>query len=333
MGLKRENISTGLDIGSSAIKSVELKFAKDTIELTGFGLEPVQEDLISSLKKVSVKGPINTSVSGASTVIRCIDFPRMSEDELKQAMKFEVQKYIPFGINDVNLDSYILKEKPLDNKLLVLVAAAKKEFVNQRLKLIQEAGLRVNIVDLDSLALANAFNFNYPKDSGEGLKNKTTAILNIGASISNLNIMEEGLPVLSRDIYIAGNNLTQRIQDTFGVDFQSAEELKFNMDKDKEKSGKISVMAEQVLSDLAKELRVSFDYYESQSASFVAKIFLSGGGSKFLGLKDKLANLLTIEVDYWDPLRRLTIADGVDKEKMGKVSNELAVSVGLALRK
>jgi len=332
MKSKKVSSSIGMDIGTSAVKLIELKFLKDTVELARFNLEPMQADLSSQLKRIAPSSQaINISVSGAQTVIRYIDFPKMNKDELRQALKFEAQKYIPFAINEVNLASYILKEDLPDNKMLVLVAAVKKEFINQRLKLIREAGLKTNIVDLDSLALINAFNFGYAKEEDADTKNKTIALLNIGASMSNLNILEDGHPVLSRDIYIAGNNLTGNIQGAAVIDLKPAEELKPDMDK--EKLNKEVTAAEPVLSDLSKELRTSFDYYESQSASSVSKIFLSGGGSKFTGLKGMLAELLSIEVEYWDSLRQISIADNIDSKEAKELSSQLAVAVGLALRK
>lgn len=325
-------LSLGLDIGTSTIKIVKLKFIQDVVELTRFGLEPIQPDLVALLKRmIESQQSVNISVSGAQTVIRYIDFPRMNADELKQALKFEAQKYIPFALNEINLDSYILKEDLPDNKMLVLVAAVKKEFINQRLKLIQEAGLKTNIVDLDSLALINAFNFSYAKEEDADTKNKTIVLLNIGASMSNLNILENGHPVLSRDIYIAGNELIGKIQDATGMDLKSSEELK--PESDKEKLNKAVTATESVISDLAKELRISFDFYESQSASSVSKIFLSGGGSKFTGLKNILANLLSIEVEYWEPLRQISIADNIDSQEAKELSAQLAVAVGLALRR
>jgi len=329
--LSGERYSIGLDIGTSTIKIAKLKFLKDTVELAGFDLEPIEVDLTSQLKRIAPSQAINISLSGTSTMIRYIEFPRMNEEELKQALKFEAEKYIPFPIDEVNIDSYILKEDLSENKMLLLVAAVKKEFINQRLKLIQEAGLKANIVDLDSLALINAFNFNYPKDEEANIKDKAVAILNIGASISNLNILENSHPVLSRDIYIAGNNLTSKIQETTGIDLKSLGELK--PDIDKEKLNGIILATERVISDLAKELRVSFDFYESQSASSVTRIFLSGGGSKLNGLKDTLANLSAIEVEYWDPLRKISIIDTINSQEVKAISSQLAVAVGLALRK
>jgi type IV pilus assembly protein PilM len=329
-----ESFALGLDIGTASIKAVKLRFLKDKVELSNFVLEPLQADPKPALKRIIEVCGINSagiSVSGSSTVVRYVVFLQMSEAELRQSLQFEAQQYIPFPIKEVHLDSYILKHGLPDNKMLVLVAAVKKELVDQRLKLFQETGFKISSVDFDSLALIKAFNFNYPKEENPDMENKAVALINIGAAMSNLNILEKGIPVFSRDIYIAGNNFTQKIQDILGLDPKSAEELKLNIDK--ERLEKVLAAAESVFSDLAKELRVSFDYYESQSASSVIKIYLSGGGSKFPGLKDMLANFLNIEALYWDPLKKISIADSAGPEKVKEISNQLAVAVGLALPK
>ncbi|MFA5356566.1 MAG: type IV pilus assembly protein PilM [Candidatus Omnitrophota bacterium] len=315
MKTKKQYSRIGLDIGDSAIKLAELGFSKDRVELAGFALKPIAQGQEPELKEViSSPQAVNISISGASTVVRYIYFPRMSRDELRQSLKFEVQKYIPFPINEVNLDCHILREDAADNKMLVLVAAAKKEAVKQHLKLMQDAGIKVGIVDLDTLALINAFTFNYSGEDGPGIKDKTVALLNIGASTSNISILESFIPVLSRDIYIAGNAFVQQV-------------------KDVESANKPAAATEHMLSDFAKEIRVSFDFYESQNSFTVTKIFLSGGGSRLPSLKDMLAGLLGIEVEYWDPLKRIKIADGVDAAQARELSGQLAVAVGLALRK
>jgi len=328
----KERFSVGLDIGTSTVKLVKLKFSKEVVEICDFNIEPLQFDQAAVLKKIVHPHPnikkINISVSGHSAIIRYVNFPKMEVDELMRSLRYEAQKHIPFSIDEVNLDSYILNPDLPDNKMFVLLAAVKKEFINQRLKLIGDAGLNANIVDIDSLALINAFNFNYSNE--DSLKNKTIALLNIGALLSNLSVLDNGIPRLSRDIHIAGNNFTQKLADTLGIDFKSAQELKHNPDK--EKLDKMLTVVESVLSTLAGEVRISFDYYESQNASTVAKIFLSGAGSKLLGLKDMLANLLGIEVEYWDPLRQINIPNDIDSEKLKEVSSQLAVAVGLALR-
>ncbi len=322
----------GLDIGASALKLVKLRFSKDTVELCDFAVEPASADLAPAVKKITESwgiNRVNLSVSGASTVIRYVNFPRMSEEELGQALKFEAQKHIPFSLDTVNLDSCILKENLPDNKMLIMLAAVKKDFLSQRLKIIEDAGLKANIVDIDSLALINAFNFNYYQES-ESFKNKAIALLNIGASQSNLNILENALPRLSRDMFIAGNNFTHKLADVLGLEFKAADALKINPDK--ERTDKVVAAVEVVLASLGSEIRTSFDYYESQGASSVVKIFLSGGVSKFPGLKDMLANLLNIEVEAWDPLKEIGLSVNIDSAKVKAKSAELAVAVGLALR-
>ncbi|MDD5595784.1 MAG: type IV pilus assembly protein PilM [Candidatus Omnitrophica bacterium] len=329
--IPRESVSLGVDIGSTTIKVIRLKFSEEKVEVVDFKLEPFVLDLSAVLKKIAQSmeaKKINLSISGPASIIRYVDFPKMNSEELKQALKFEAQKHIPFTISEVNLDSHVLKQDFSEGKMLVLLAAVKQELINQRIKLAQEAGFTVNLIDIDSLALVNAFNFNYPADQQA---QKTIALLNIGGSNSNLNILEGNLPRFSRDIHIAGNNFTQKIADLSGVDFKTAQDLKLNPEA--EKQSKISMAIDSVLSSLTNEIRTSFDYYETQSTSSVAKIFLSGGGSLCSEIKEKLANLLGVEVDYWDPLKQISLASNIDSQVIKKISAQLAVAVGLALRK
>jgi len=327
----KETYSFGLDIGTSTIKFIKLKFSKDTIELCDFELAQTDINLDQAIKKIAESRNayrVNISVSGPSTIIRYISFPKMNSDELKKSLRFEAQKYIPFPINELNLDSYILKDNLPDNKMLLLLAAVKTELMNQRIKLIDSCGLKIYVLDIDSVALVNAFNFNYPQENAE--KRKTIALLNIGASLSNLNVLEGDMPRLSRDIQIAGVKFTQKLVDVLGVDFKAAEDIKLKPESDK--ADKITKAIESVLTGLAAEIRTSFDYYESQSSSTVDKIFLSGGGSFFPGLKDMLAGLLGIEVEYWDPLKKIIIPESLASEKLKTLSPQLTVAVGLALR-
>ncbi|MBI4972860.1 MAG: pilus assembly protein PilM [Candidatus Omnitrophica bacterium] len=295
--MPKERFSLGLDIGSSSVKIVKLKLSHKGVELADFKLQPIESDLAAVLKTaapVKERAACNVSVSGPSVIIRYVSFPRMEEAELKASLKFEAEKHIPFPISEVNIDGCILKQNLPDNKMLVLVAAVKKDLVNKLMKSIEDAGLKLNIIDIDLLALINAFNFNYSDD--ENIKNKAMALLNIGANFSNLNILEEGSPRLSRDIQVVAGQ-------------------------------------ERASSSLANEIRTSFDYYESQSASTVAKIFLSGGGSLSAGLKDALANTLGIAVEYWDPFKKINITTNIDAQALKAASSSLAVAVGLALRK
>ena len=330
-GKPKEKFSVGLDIGTHSIKIAKLHFTPDSLELIDVSIEPMQPDLggvLKKLKEAQAFEAVNIALSGPATVIRDINFPKMGPEELKQALKFEAQRHIPFPLQEVNLDGCILKDDLPDNKMLVLLAAVRKEFIAQRIKFLESAGLKANTVEIDSLSLANAFNFNYGQE--EGLKSKAVALLNIGAAITNVTILEDGLPRLSRDIPIAGNNFTQKIADTLGVDFKSAEEIKLKPES--EQFSKIAHGLEAVFAELTQEIRISFDYYESQSASTVGKIFLSGGGSLLLGLKERLSGLMGIEVNYWEPFKKVRLSASLDPEKVKSLSAQLAVALGLALR-
>lgn len=328
----KDRISLGLDIGISKVKAVKLKISKDSSEICGFDVRPHQAGLNTVIKDIRQSQNIesvNIGISGADAVVRYIPFLKMEKEEFNKALKFEAQKHIPFSVSDVNLDSHILRQDLPDNKMLVLLAAAKKTSIGERIKLVEEAGFKVNVVDIDSLALLNAFYYNYAQDEAF-LKHKAVALLNIGASFSGLNILEGGIPRLSRDIRIAGGNFTQQIADALGVDLNAAENIKIAPDA--ERKEKIMHVVEATLSNLATEIRTSFDYYETQGASSVTKIYLSGGSCLFPGLKESLASLLGIEVDYWDSLKKISIAAGLDSSKIKALSNQLGVAVGLALR-
>ncbi len=332
--LTKEKFSIGLDIGTAQIKAVKIRTLKDQVELCAYAIEPTQSNLGELLKRLSggdsVVDCVNISVSGQQTVIRYVNFPRMNNNELRQALKFEAQKHIPFSVSDVHLDGYILKDDLPDNKMLVLIAAAKKDLVGQRLKLVENAGFSSGLVDIDSVALVNAFNYNYPYKERDELN--AIALLNIGASVSNLDVLAQGCPRLSRDMHIAGNSFTQKIADIFGIEFEKAEQLKINPQEDK--ANKIKAGVESAIAGLAGEIRTSFDYYESQGTLSVSKIYLSGGGSEFGDLRSMLSHFLNIEVEYWDPFKNIKVAftDTPGIEKLSAVSKELAVAVGLGLR-
>jgi type IV pilus assembly protein PilM len=183
-------------------------------------------------------------------------------------------------------------------------------------------------VDTDSLALINAFNFNLP----DTYKDKAVSLLNIGSSYSNLNIIDAKIPRLSRDIGVGGKYLIQKVADAFALDLRAAEELIRNPQKAPETAVKMTEAVALGLGNLVNEIRVSFDYFESQSASSIIKIFLSGSASQSLGLKESLAKMMNIEVEHWDPLERIVFSANLDSRKVKEAAVQLAVAVGLALR-
>ena len=303
---------------------VKLRMEEDGAELLDFAIKPGLKQVASGL---DIKR-INTAVSGPSALIRYVLFPRMNPQELKQALRFEAQKHIPFAVSELNMDACILKAEMPDNKMLVLLAAIKKDNVEQRIEMIRSHGLEISVIDFDAVALVNAFNFSYADDPD--VKGKTIALLNIGASFSNLNILEDGIPRMSRDIHQAGNHLTQKLMDVFSVDFKTAEKIKRAPDPDKQ--AKVKTLTEAVLTEIAGEVRISFDFHESQSTSAVSDIFLTGTASIGPEVREILGGLLGMEVCAWDPLKKIRCSGAVQEKKIDEYAHELAVAVGLALR-
>jgi len=327
-----DKVSIGLDIGTYSVKFVKMKSNDEGAEILDFYVSDYSPEgkIPEDIKRLASGAALNLSVCGPATIIRYVTFPKMKEEELRAALKFEAQKHIPFSVAEVNMDMHILQQDPSGTGILVLLAAVKKDFLNQRLSAANEVGMKVDLVDMDPLALINAFLFNHPpKEEASGPK--AVALLNIGASLSNLSILEGGIPRLSRDIHIAGSNFTGKIMDIFNVDFKTAEIIKASPDK--EHVDKVNATVDSLLAGLSGELRTSFDYYESQGQSTITKIFLSGGSSLFGGIDGMLSNLLGIEVEYWNPVEGMGVAENVDTAKLKACSRQLAVAVGLALRK
>ncbi len=322
----------GLDIGSSGVRVVELGDKAGAMELMKFGVEPAdagdREGLISSIKKVVASTPISTkrvniSISGQEVIVRYINLPKMTEAELEGAIKFEAEKYIPFDIADVILDCQILGE--VEGRMMrVLLVAAKSDLITERIKIVEEAGLEPASVDVDSFAVINSFQMNNP-DQISG----TIALLNIGARLTNINILTDGQPCLTRDIQLAGDDITDAISERLGIDFPAAEELKR---KEGMRSEELAEIVSPVIESFLSEVRLSFDYYESQLEKGIDKICLSGGAAGLYGLAEFLNEGLRMDVNVWDPTKSLEVGPDIDREKLAGAGSGLAVCIGLALR-
>jgi type IV pilus assembly protein PilM len=257
----------------------------------------------------------------------------MSISEAKNAAGFEAEKHIPFPLDEVFIDCYILKQIPEENKMLVLVAAARKDLVQQRIDLLRQLRLEPNLIDVDSIALANIYNRLSPKvqsvASDAAAPVKEAALLNIGASFSSICILKDGMPRFVRDIFIGGNDFTKRISNILGLEIIDAEKAKCNPNSD---WANIIASCETVLNNLANEVRRSFDFFESDTNSTIGSLYLSGGGSCLKGIDDIFRNYLNIEVKFLDPLAGIKINEGIDIESLKSQSPKLAVAVGAALR-
>jgi type IV pilus assembly protein PilM len=377
-----QKATVGLDIGSSVIKAVQLRRSGKGIELEKFGIaeiypggdkkaaaESVRELRIAAVRKalqsanISAKQAI-TAVSGESIIVRYIQLPNMPEDELKNALKWEAEEYIPFHIDEVNIDSVILGKADDGGKVDVLLVSAKKELVNEHVDLVRAVGLTPLIIDVDSFAFLNCFEVNYQPNPTDVI-----ALINIGAEITSINIYIGGISRFSRDISIAGDTITTSIQSRLGTSFVEAEEIKISegapvaseeaegegpsetglldtirgtvekiTGEEMEEDSKEAIAAKVVknsLTNLVSEIRRSIQFFENQAnGRVVQSIVLGGGTSKLRNIDKFFANELNLPVEIIDPLRRISVVGkDIDSDALIKAKQMLGVGIGLALRK
>ncbi len=331
----------GLDIGSHAVKAVELADVGGQLKLTGFGRAPVlSEDNVAqavslALREGGIKSrEVVTAVCGRSVIVRYVNMVSMSDDDLKSALRFEADKYIPFDIDEVVLSCQRLEEAAVEEsgekEMKVLLVAVKRTLVEEHVAVLNQVGLLPTIIDVDSFAAGNAFelrSLNSPRVEDE---ERVIALIDIGASKSNINIMRGNISYFSREVYLAGNDFSEAVSRRFAVDIQEAEKLKVAPN---ERSAEVEEAILPVLDDLANEVHLSFDYYENQYDRQVEEIFISGGSAGLPGLEAAFERIFNRKVSFWDPTENLEIrSDRFGVEELKAAGPQLAVAVGLASR-
>jgi len=340
----------GLDIGSSAVKAVEVKPAGKGYKVTAFGTEPVPPDAIvdgAIIDAGSVAEAIRrvfdgnkafkakdvcASLSGNAVIVKKITLPVMTENELAESIYWEAEQYIPFDIQDVNLDYQILDPGTGPNSrgsMDVLLVAAKKEKIGDYTNVIAQAGRTPLIVDVDAFALQNAFEVNYGLDAG-----RVVVLLNAGASAININILQGDQSVFTRDISMGGNAYTEAVQKELDLPFDSAEQLKKGIPVDGATFEEAQPVLHAVTENVLLEIHKTFDFFKaSASTDHIDRIMLSGGASRVDGFHQMVQERFNAAVEDFDPFR--TVA--WDAKKLGgepaDMAPSAAVAVGLALRK
>jgi type IV pilus assembly protein PilM len=340
----------GLDIGSSAVKAVELKPAGKGYKVTAFGAEPVPPDAIvdgaiidagsvaDAIRRVFERNKafkskdVCASLSGNAVIVKKITLPVMTENELAESIYWEAEQYIPFDIQDVNLDYQILDPGTGPNSrgsMDVLLVAAKKEKIGDYTNVISQAGRTPVIVDVDAFALQNAFEVNYGLDAG-----RTVVLLNAGASAINVNILQGDQSVFTRDISMGGNAYTEAVQKELDLPFDSAEQVKKGIPVDGATFEEAQPVLHAVTENVLLEIQKTFDFFKaSASTDHIDRIMLSGGASRVDGFHQTVQERFNAPVEDFDPFRTVTW----DAKKLGgepaDMAPSAAVAVGLALRK
>ena len=325
-----DSISIGLDIGSYAVTAVVLRHRNDIVELVDILHACATVDtsaFLSPLKPILEKAHLHIALGGVGTVLRYVVFPRLNPQELLQSLKFEAQKHIPFPLEQMSMDTHILREDLSESKMLVLLAAVKTEVLQQRLDLLKKADLFPAVVDLEPLSLVNAC---MHASCFEKSAAHTVASLHVGHTFSMVTIIEKGIPALSRDIPVGGKHITQRLSDLLHVETRQAQTI-----KDTAPVEHVQVVAQALdgmLVHLAGELRSSFDYYESQNSTSIGTIFISGGVTLMSGFSEKLSSLLGLPVQEWDPFTGIVITAAQREKLTRKMMACAPIALGLALR-
>ncbi|HJR61252.1 MAG TPA: type IV pilus assembly protein PilM [Vicinamibacterales bacterium] len=344
---RRAKSLVGLDIGSSAVKAVELKPAGRGYRVAAYGSEPLPPDSIvdgaiidgaavaEAVRRLFEGRTIRTrdvaaSLSGNAVIVKKISLPAMTEAELAESIYWEAEQYIPFDIQDVNLDYQVLDAGGNGKGTMdVLLVAAKKEKIADYTGVIAQAGRSAVVVDVDAFALQNAYEVNYGIEPGA-----VVVLLNAGAGATNINILSGDQSVFTRDVSIGGNAYTEALQRELNLPQAAADQLKRGTAVDGVSFDEARPVLRAVTDNVMLEIQKTFDFFKATAASDrIDRIMISGGASRAEGFAEMLAERFEAPVESFDPFKRIAF----DAKKLGSEPADIgptaAVAVGLALRR
>jgi len=342
---KRNNLF-GLDIGSRTIKVTELIENKNLFTVKRIGIvdvlpglieegmirkpEPVAELIRELLKTHKIKSQnVAISLGGYSVIAKKISLQNMSEEQLQDKINYEAEQYIPYDINDVNLDFQILGENENNSGLMdVLLVAAKKKFIKEYIELVQMAGLNPCVIDVDGFALQNIFEMNY--DTSE----ESIALIDIGACKTSVNIIKNNASAFMRDVSFGCGQIDQQIISTIDCTAGEADRIKFGSETDKITSDQLRNIASSVYAGWCTEIKRAIDfYYSTYQTDQIKRIMLSGGGANIKDFRDLLSIETSTEVEIFNPFENFDIDDKIDSSYMEQIAPQMAICMGLATRK
>jgi len=349
------NSIVGLDIGSSMVKAVELSIKNKgrDFDLTHLGVAKLPSEsivqgaflnssaIVDTVREAIDNAKIRTknvavAVSGHSVIVKKVNLPVMSRDELDEQIRWEAEQYIPFDVNEVNLDFQILKGgegEESGGQMGVLLVAAKKDLIDDYVQVISEAGLVPAVVDVASFAVENAFTSNY-----DSAPQDVVALVNIGAEVVNINILSDGVPAFTRDITTAGNQYTEEIQKALSVTFDEAERIKLGGRAQDDSQDVVPQEVEQAMQSVSEtvigEISRSLDFFGATTAEAnIGRVVLSGGGAKVAGFEKAFHERTGLPVEIMNPFSRMVPSSKFEPELLEEMGPALGVAVGLAMRR
>ncbi len=342
---KKEKLITGVDIGSHAVKVCQLQKSGDQYSLQAVGsisLPPgaVEDGVLQEpdevgkaiailFKNLKIRNArVGISISGYSVIVKKISLEVMEEDELAEYINTEAEQYIPFDIEDVYLDFQDLKTAEDENdRTDVMLVAAKKEVIDDYLALLQGLKLKPVLVDVDGFALENIW-----ETTSETREN--VALVDIGASKMNINIIADGASVLARDIVIGSEQITEQIASTFDLKYEEAEKLKLGLNVEDDKKAQLEEIFNDTCTHWVLEIKKAIDLYSgNHPGKPLSKLVLSGGGSKVVGLQEFVARETGLEVVRFNPFASMKRNEKkFDERYLSALAPEMAIAAGLAIR-
>lgn len=339
----------GLDIGSSSIKMLQVKGSGKSIQLLDFGIEPLppqtivdgsimdQAAVVDAIRRLRATLGIRnkvvaTAISGHSVIIKKIQVPQMAPEELGPQLQIEAEQHIPFRADEVEMDHQLVNPRNAQGMMELLLVAAKKEVIADYTQVIREAKLQPAVMDVAAFTVQNAFEVSYDAVPGESV-----ALINIGAAISNINIITDGTSIFTRDVTVGGGAFTEEIQKRVHVNSEEAEGFKIALSggvTDGIPDGVEDIMNE-VAESMAGKLQRTLDFFLASSSDLtLARMYLCGGSAKVPALQRILAERSRVPVEIIDPFRRLTIDETrFDMDFIRAHAAEATVGLGLALRR
>lgn len=345
--MREGNHLVGVDIGTTGIKVCQLKTGKKGLELVRFGHEPLGSQVIVDGQVMDSKAvteliqkifkqhkirqkEVAVSVSGQAAIIRKISVPLMTNAELSEQIQWEAEQHIPFDIKDVQVDYQVLARHADEGQMEVLLVAAKRDQIEDYAQLVRAAKLRPIICDIDAFSIQNLF------ETTRGLHpTQTFAIVNVGATLSSLNIIAAGVSAFTREIANGGNAVSEEIQRTMGVGFEQAEAYKCGASPDGIVPDQVMQIVEGSCDSIAAEIQRSLDFFMATSGdSGIARIYVTGGTANLPALAQAVEQRSRIAVETWVPTEGLAaISKEVDQDLLRRSGLQLSVPLGLALRR
>ena len=339
---RRKKTTIGLDIGSGLIKVAVIDHARGAPELVRVAITPLSSDAIvesevmdsgivaDAIRDVMAQagvefGNVVTAVGGREVIIKRIQTERVKEQQARELMRWEAEQHVP-DVESVEMDFQILDTESHADEMSVLLVAAKKELVEARIRLLNEAGLTPAIMDVDAFALHNAFELNYP-EAMQGV----VGLINIGHEVTNINILDDGVPILTRDITVGTRRFREDLQRERGLSAEDADALLQGYDRSAHLDAVIEGRGEEIA--VGVERAAAFLASSSRSGAQMRAVYTCGGGARIPGITEALANRLRLQVEQANPLANIKVRDGaLESLVTDEVAPLLMLPIGLALR-